>query len=86
MSCSIVCLLTGVDAEGIYRLSGKTNDILRIKKEFDHSELINMSALRLFDNCESRMSLSIHAESNFGISNNYKSSLTTTHVVESCCW
>ena len=38
----IVCLLAGVDAEGLYRLSGKTNDVLRIKKEFDHSEFINM--------------------------------------------
>jgi hypothetical protein len=36
-------LLVGVDAEGIYRISGKTNDILRIKKEFDNSELVNMS-------------------------------------------
>ncbi len=34
-------LLVGMDAEGLYRISGKTNDILRIKKEFDNSELVN---------------------------------------------
>ena len=41
-------LHAGMDAEGIYRISGKTNDILRIKKEFDNSESVNVSALRLY--------------------------------------
>ena len=35
----------GMDAEGIYRISGKTNDILRIKKEFDNSESVNIHSL-----------------------------------------
>ncbi len=38
---------TGMDAEGIYRISGKTNDILRIKKEFDHSEFVSITCLPL---------------------------------------
>ena len=44
MSCTTTLhmLLAGMDAEGIYRISGKTNDILRIKKEFDNSESINI--------------------------------------------
>jgi len=28
----------GLDVEGVYRVSGKTNDILRIKKQFDNGK------------------------------------------------
>ena len=37
------CLLflTGLDVEGLYRVSGKSNDILRIKKQFDNGKIIN---------------------------------------------
>ena len=41
-----------MDAEGIYRISGKTNDILRIKKEFDNSESVNMSFLVMINKQE----------------------------------
>lgn len=33
--------LTGLDVEGLYRVSGKSNDILRIKKQFDNGKIIN---------------------------------------------
>ena len=33
---TIICPDTGVEIVGIYRISGKTNDILRIKKQFDN--------------------------------------------------
>ena len=36
----VLLFFAGLDVEGLYRVSGKANDILRIKKQFDNGKII----------------------------------------------